>query len=253
MAKGNVQRDAAHEGGSSPHLFTQLADALREKIYSREWKSGERIPSEHELMEHYGVSRGTARRAIGVLVDEGMLEQRHGSGTYVTGPTLVHAAGVRPISFAESLRRQGKTFETRVLTKELLKSPDDVAEVLGISPKDPVMFMRRVRSVSGKPVLCQESWTNLSLCPGIEEMDFTRVALFDAVEERSQHKIYYTVQNYKALVAGREHADYLGCDETSAVLLLEQAIHLDNDDVVEWSFTWLPPGQTIVGRSYQAR
>ena len=148
---------------STEALFTQLASILREKIYSHEWQSGSRIPSEHDLMREFGLSRGTVRRAIGVLIEEGRLVQRRGKGTFVTGPGISHPAGVRPIS-AESLRRQGKDFVTHVLAKQVVSAPENVANVLDIKVGSPVMYMRRVRTVEGIPVICQESWTNLKEC-----------------------------------------------------------------------------------------
>jgi DNA-binding GntR family transcriptional regulator len=236
---------------STEALFTQLASILREKIYSHEWQSGSRIPSEHDLMREFGLSRGTVRRAIGVLIEEGRLVQRRGKGTFVTGPGISHPAGVRPISFAESLRRQGKDFVTHVLTKEVTAAPESVANALDIKVGDPVMYMRRVRTVEGVPVICQESWTNLSECKGIEDMDFTQVSLFDAVERTSKRKVKYSVMKYEALVAGHEHGALLRCDENTAVLHLEQVIHLEDDAKIEWSVTWLTPGQSIVGTAYQ--
>ncbi|MFC2376513.1 MAG: GntR family transcriptional regulator, partial [Lancefieldella sp.] len=64
-------------------LHSQLADQIREMIYSRELVSGEKILSEHKLMNRFGISRGTVRHAIETLVNEGLLLRVHGKGTYV--------------------------------------------------------------------------------------------------------------------------------------------------------------------------
>ena len=82
------------------NLHVQLTDILREKIYTREWGAGTKIPSEHELMQHFDLSRGTVRHAIRTLVDEGLLVRTHGSGTYVSEGGISHPAGIRPLSFA---------------------------------------------------------------------------------------------------------------------------------------------------------
>lgn len=240
------------ETAPSEALFLQLAGILREKVYSKEWCSGTKIPSEHELMRLYDLSRGTVRRALGMLVDEGILVQHHGKGTFVAEPGISHAAGVRPLSFAESLRMQGKAFVTHVIDKRVVGAPADVAIELGLRPGDGVMFLRRVRSVEGEPVICQESWTNLRECPDIDGVDFTEMSLFDAVQLYSGRKITYSVMRYQALVAGKEHGELLGCDESAAVLLLEQNIHLEDGVSIEWSNTWLKPGQSIVGTAYQS-
>ena len=236
---------------SATPLHAQLADLLREKIYSKQWAVCEKIPSEHELMNLFDVSRGTVRRAIKSLVEEGLLVQRHGRGTFVAKPGITHPAGMRPLSFAESLHQQGKEFQTHVLECRVTRAPADVARELGLDMTDHVLLLRRVRTVGGEPVLCQESWSNLRACPGLDELDYTKTSMFDAVQLCSGRKIRYSVMRYRARVAGKEHGRMLGCDESAAVLVLEQNIHLDNGVAIEWSSTWLTPGQAVVSTAFQ--
>lgn len=238
--------------GRGEPLYVQLASLIREKIYSKAWSIGSRVPSEHELMRIFNLSRGTVRRALQILVDEGMLVQHHGKGTFVAEPGIAHAGGVRPLSFDQSLRMQGKKFITRVIEKRVTSAPLDVANELKIELGGAVMYLRRVRDIEGEPAICQESWTNLAECPGIESEDFTQTSLFDAVQLHSGRKVKFSVMHYQALVAGKEHGELLGCDESAAVLMLEQNIHLDDDTPIEWSSTWLKPGQSIVETAYQS-
>ncbi len=62
----------------------QIAEALRIRLIGKR-ESGERFPSQNELAREFGVSPNTAREAVALLVQEGLLERRTGSGTYVTG------------------------------------------------------------------------------------------------------------------------------------------------------------------------
>lgn len=68
--------------GSSEHTYVQLARLLRERIVSGEITG--RLPSIMQLTEETGLVVGTVRRAIGVLVDEGLVETIPGRGTFVT-------------------------------------------------------------------------------------------------------------------------------------------------------------------------
>lgn len=232
-------------------LHAQLASDLREKIYRHELVSGQRIASEHKLAKRYSLSRGTVRKAISALIEEGLLKTVQGSGTFVADHALSHPAGVRPLSFAASLHQQGKEFQTHLLAKEVLLAPREVAQHLNIHPSENVMFMRRVRSVDGQPVMCQESWCPLRECPGIDEVDFTQVAAFDAVEQCSGRRIKTAQMRYVARVAGRQHGEYLAVDETAPVLLLIQTIFLEDGAIIEWSLTWLKAGQEILGTATQ--
>ena len=78
-------------------------------------------------MERFDVARGTVRRALKALVDEGLLVQVRGSGTYVAEPGISHPAGVRPLSFADSLAEQGMDFETHVIDKWTAPASFEVA------------------------------------------------------------------------------------------------------------------------------
>ena len=240
---------AAGKAGSAP-VYSQLASLLREKIGLHEWAPGSRIPSEHELMARFDISRGTVRRAISELVDEGFLVQVRGSGTFVSERALSHPAGERPLSFGESLREQGKDFVTHVLEKRVVPAPSDVAERLRIQPGSPVLYLLRVRTVDGKPVICQEGWENLGECPGLEDADFSQETAFDAVERCSGRKITWSKVRYSASAAG-ERAEALGRGEGDPVLVLRQTIGLADATVIEWSLTWLRAGQEVAGTSVQ--
>lgn len=237
----------------SEALYAQLADILRAKIYSKEWMPRTKIPSEHKLMERFDVARGTVRRALKALVDEGLLVQVRGSGTYVAEPGISHPAGVRPLSFADSLAEQGMDFETHVIDKWTAPASFEVAMELGVEVGEEVMFMRRVRTVDGEPIMCQESWLNLSECPGLLSIDYTSESLFNAVQRCAGRKITTSLMRYSARTAGSEYGTLLACSEVAALLLLEQNISLEDGVIIEWTNTWFRPGQSIVGTAVQPK
>lgn len=243
--------DIELDRSSNTPLHEQLAWVLREKIRSHAWEAGMRIPSEHELSQRFGLARGTVRRALGILVDEGMLVQERGKGTFVSEPGIWHTSGRRLLSFAASLREQGKDFVTHVLDERVMPASDDVARELDIAPNSPALFLRRVRDVAGESVVCQESWLNMDACPGIEDADFLHESAFDAVERCSGKHIADSRMRYTARSAGGEHAAYLRCDANAPMLVLEQLISLEDGTPIEWSLTWLRDNLSILGSSVQ--
>jgi len=74
--------------------YRQLASVLRDRIRSGQLPAGGRMPSEKDLHDEFGLARETVRRALAVLRAEGLVEVRHGHGTFVVeAPTTV---GLRP-------------------------------------------------------------------------------------------------------------------------------------------------------------
>lgn len=94
---------------SKTSLAERAAEAIRTEITGNRWPVGEKLPNEARLSEFLSVSRGTVREAVRMLVSEGYLETRQGSGTYV----LSTADATTPLTMARraSLRDQ---FEARL-------------------------------------------------------------------------------------------------------------------------------------------
>ncbi|GED30610.1 FadR/GntR family transcriptional regulator [Brevibacillus centrosporus] len=73
-------------------LVKQIVEQLAKRVEAGDWKVGERIPPEPELVEQLGVSRNTLREAVQALIHTGMLEARQGDGTYVRSSSVFGAA-----------------------------------------------------------------------------------------------------------------------------------------------------------------
>ncbi|MGI5427811.1 GntR family transcriptional regulator [Streptomyces sp. CA-179760] len=86
----NFQPDAEidHEGPVTP--YRQLAEILRARIKRGDWQPNRPIASESQLVQQYGLARTTVRRAIAVLVEEGLVFTVPQRGTYVSPPTVEH-------------------------------------------------------------------------------------------------------------------------------------------------------------------
>lgn len=232
-------------------LHGGVSNFIRSKIYAKELAPNDRIPSEHQLMRDFSVSRGTVRKAIKTLVDEGLLVQEHGRGTFVCEPNVTSPGMDRPFSFAASLNERGIAFSTVVLTRERIEANADVAGHLHIDVGDPVLRLRRVRRAGNKPIMVLDGWISMRLCPGIECVPFERESLFDAIERTSGASIAYSSMAYSARAAGKELAGILGVPQNALVLNLEQIMLLDDGRPVEWGDTMLSAGQTIVGMARQ--
>src|SRR5215475_276384 len=96
----------AIDPASDRAVYKQIADHLRVAIIRERLGSGDQLPSEAQLMAHYGVARMTARNALRLLQDEGLITAEHGRGVYVRArPPVRRLASDR---FAQRHRKEGK-------------------------------------------------------------------------------------------------------------------------------------------------
>lgn len=99
-------------------LYVQLQNIIRGDIVSGNYKEGEIIPSETEMMKTYQVTRTTIRKAIANLVDEALLMKLHGKGTVVCLREMKH--NIWNFSgFTDYARKKNEIPVSRVLRKEL--------------------------------------------------------------------------------------------------------------------------------------
>ena len=219
---------------------------VREKIYAKEWGVGRPIPSEHELMDMLGLSRGPVHKGIQTLVDEGLLTKQRGRGTFVTQPLMARPSSTRLLSFAESMDEQDIPYQTQVIEQRVEPASAMCSQKLGVGHGAKHLYLTRVRSVRGKPVMFIESHLNLVACLGLDEVDFTQESVFAAVERTSGRKVGDSEVTYSACVAGKARGLWLECDEHAPVLNMDQLVRLDDGTPFEWGSVWLPANRCIL-------
>jgi GntR family transcriptional regulator len=136
--------DFRPDADSDTPLYMQLANKLSDGISEGDWRANEALPSERVLSDMLNISRVTARKAIDMLCERGMLTRKRGSGTYIT-PKLEQPLS-RLTSFSEELRERGFTAGSRWLQRDIgIASPVELLS-LGLSPNMPVARLKRLRT-----------------------------------------------------------------------------------------------------------
>ena len=164
---------------AGPPRYRQIADRLAAKI--QDARPGVRLPSEHELVRHFGVSRATATQALRELEQRGLVSRRQGRGTFVADPErAVRSNPTESLpSFSDDLRRAGHATAERVLAAEQLPCPSDVAGPLGVARGDQVWRVERVIVSDGEPVVHLCSWLPVSLYPSMDVEQIERTSLYE--------------------------------------------------------------------------
>lgn len=156
--------------------YFKLAEALREQIWSGQLVAGEQIASEPNLCAIHGLSRGTVRQAIQLLVDEGLLVRKQGLGTFVASPTA-RSQHFSLTSFDDEMRRTNRQPGTRLICNEVIPAQKKVAKRLAIPPKTPVYHIQRLQLADGQPVALETRYLARSLCPQLVDEDLENASL----------------------------------------------------------------------------
>ncbi len=200
-------------------LWAQLASALRDAILRGEFEGG--FPSELELKGFFDVSRATVREAIRRLKEEGMLQSRQGSGTYVNGPNSFDRMQVSSSSVARAIQELGLNETSKVIELEVVED-ERAARALTLPDCEKTLRISRVRLGSGVPMALDHSWLKLPESLALLDADLSQGALYESLVEICQILVSGGVDRYKAAVASVSDADYLSLEPGSPVIVAER-------------------------------
>ena len=136
-------------------LYQRLRDDIRSDIGSR-WRPGDAIPAEADLAKKYNVALGTMRKALDLLVADGLLERFQGRGTFVRRANF-NASLFRFFRF-QGVDGERRIPESRIIRRQVLKAPSAVAQALRVAARTEVIHLSRLRFVNETPVLLEDIW-----------------------------------------------------------------------------------------------
>ncbi|WP_198004770.1 GntR family transcriptional regulator [Rubrobacter xylanophilus] len=233
-------------------LYKQIAEVIRQRVRSGQWPRHYKLKAEDKLAAEFGVSRGTLRQALQSLVEEGLLTQVQGRGTFVSAPSGDLPLAQRLVTMYEILAASGRDFVTEVLEQKIVRGPDKIRTLLDLPEDEQLFYIHRRRLVEGEPLVVMENYVRITLCPELAKVDFTSVPLFNAIENRCGLEIGWGQRAFAATTAGTK-AELLRTEASEPVLYLEQVSYLANGEPFEYSDVWVRGGKlritTVLSRA----
>ncbi len=213
--------------------YRQLQAVLADLVAS-ELGPGERVPSERALMTRFRVSRATVRHAIDALERDGVLERRHGSGTYVAERRVT--SRLHLASFSEDMARRGLDPSTRLLAAARVEADDALAAALAVAPGGPLARLERLRCADGRPMAYEVGCYPLARLPDLLEEDLTG-SVYELLRQRYRRPPDGGEQLLWAEPASPRLARRLEVD-AGAPLLVFQRTALSRGEPIEHTTSW---------------
>lgn len=132
-------------------VYAQIANELRQNINQGTYQVGDKLPTENQLSDRYGVNRHTVRRAIALLKSEGLLRVDQGRGTFVAGMPIQYPIGKR-VRYNAAMKAQGLEPRFQLLRAIEISANLSIAQNLEISPGDPVAVIERLTFIEDEPI-----------------------------------------------------------------------------------------------------
>lgn len=174
------------EGTKSPK-YGVLKECIISSIISGDLVPDEQLPTEHEIMQLFGVSRVTVRRALDELDEEGYIYRVQGKGTFCKrNDTLLsktERASLNASGYSRIVECYNKEHTRLFVSLEMEPCSQEDAEALEIEPGMPVFVLSRIHCVDGKPWVYVRGVMHPEYARGFEAFNPISRSLFDIAYE----------------------------------------------------------------------
>ncbi|MBS34935.1 MAG: histidine utilization repressor [Thiotrichales bacterium] len=160
-------------GVSTEPAYQRIKRFIVEQIDTGIWASGQRTPSENELVRTFGVSRMTANRALRELTQQGRLMRVHGVGTFVAQPKE-HASLIELRDIAEEIVAAGSVHSVRIINQCVIAADESVAGLLDLGIDTSVFHITLVHHRDQIPIQIEDRYVNPLIAPDFLSTDFHR-------------------------------------------------------------------------------
>ena len=210
--------------------YVQLRRRLEQGIVDGILPPNSSLPPERELADITELSRVTVRKAIQELVREGLVEQRQGSGTFVSEAVpRVEQSLTRLSSFTEDMAQRGFETTSKWLERGVFAPTETEIEALGLGPDEEVARICRLREADGRAMALERASLSLEILPNPLEV---KTSLYEVLGVHG-HRPVRAIQKISAINLGAEDATLLGVVEGAAGLSIERRSFLENGRVAE--------------------
>lgn len=202
-------------------LYQQIYDDIKAAIKDGTYRVDEKIPSETELSEEYGVSRITVRRAIEDLCSDGYLTKMQGRGTFVGRPHLMRrlSQSKTPRSFSEICREAGVAPGAHLVERQIVPARPYEQDFFGLGQDALLIYVRRVRTADGLAVCDENMFVPYEEGRDLLTAQLEDTSLFSAIEAAAGRRPASAKEwNVTAVKATTEQAALLGISVGDAML-----------------------------------
>lgn len=215
-------------------LHYQLSKKLQEEINFRKFKQGDLFTTEKSLMERFGVSSTTVRRALQDLVQKGYLYRRVGKGTFVRRPYFEESIGALS-TFFEEMEARGLKPTSDILSVQIVDAEKSIAEKLQVKESESIYFIKKLLLADGEPIAILESYWPLYIGNFLVQYDLTTTGMFRIVENIMGIKLGEAEATIEAGSATASEAHLLGVQKGEPLLVMKRVVYSTDGKTVNTS------------------
>jgi DNA-binding GntR family transcriptional regulator len=229
-----LEQTASIDRDSYEPAYAQLVSILRNSMATGVLRPGDQLPSEAQLCDRYGISPMTVRRAINMLVDQGIVIAEQGRGTFVK-PVAMGEASFQ-LRKLQDLFNDTEHTSVNVLEARIVTADERVARKLGIAMRQRTIYIRRLLRTDGLPALYHREYLIYDPTRPIVEAELEVTALQRLFSGTGETILKRGEISMDATLLDEEEARLLQVDQPMAAFCFEHLFYDFDDKPISWGW-----------------
>lgn len=218
--------------------YQKIAGDIKEKILNGKYKANEQLPFEKDLCNQYSASKMTVKKALDLLVTDGLIVKRRGSGTFVKDISSDEISSIIEKNQFSGLTntKMAHDVTSKLFEFKIISCDKNIAEILKIEEDDFVYIIHRVRYVDNEPWVIEKSYYPLDIAPGMKKSD-AESSIYNFLQKKVDVRMQSAHSTIKADKPNELDIKYLNLKPDEPVLEVERVGYLENGKPFEYSFS----------------
>ncbi|MGH9735821.1 MAG: GntR family transcriptional regulator [Candidatus Acidiferrales bacterium] len=211
-----------HNQRNGEPAYRRIQISIRKRIETGKLRPGDVVESERELAKLHKVSLMTARHALADLAREGLVERRHGAGTFVA-PPKIHFNKL--MSYTEQMASRGLSARSKIVRLSSEENDPEIAARLSLPSASALAVVQRVRQAGDEPFALETCYLSADEFPGLVSSALERGSLFSSLERDYGITLAYADEEIDATDADPRTAELLSIPRGTPMLRIRQLIY----------------------------
>ncbi|MBS6644827.1 MAG: trehalose operon repressor [Clostridiaceae bacterium] len=214
--------------------YRKLYNILLEKIEKKEYKPGDKLPSEGELMECYGASRDTVRKSLNLLVQDGYIQKSRGKAAIILDKNKFNFPVSEIASFKEIYRNSTSVVETLVENLEIVKGDSKLMDCLQLKPEEEAFSLVRIRKIDGERIIIDKDYFSRKTVPNLP-LRAAQNSIYEYLEQEMGLKIGFAMKEITVHPVTEEDQQMLDLKSYDMVVVVKSYTYLEDSTLFQYT------------------